>query len=520
MCRSPAAARRFAQSLGVDASAPMVLYTGTFEAYQGLDLLFAAARLVRRERPDARFVLAGGKARSGGARQSAGGRCRRRRIHLHRRAAVRERFRLSRRRRRARLAAQHRHEHAAEDLSVSALGPRHRRHAAADAHAGAVRRGGDSDRADARRLCARHPASHQRPGGGRTNRVDAAKQLADTRYTYEAYLQRTREACAALVRVNGVRPCFLRKAENHYSYAAYADPAMAASFDAKRFGGPIGQILLAGSGTRARRQFLGDVSGRRMLDMATGTGRAALALAQTRRPGHRRRCLERDAERRAARAPPTRGSPSSSRKATRTRWPSRTGAFDAVVCLRMLMHVPDWRQALSELCRVSRTPARVRLPGARQRRGAAGGLAQGARSRSGSSVEAYRVFSARRYRARARTPRLSHRRTSTNSSSCPSRFTKLSGRRPSRAASKGCLAGRRHAEAGRLARHHCSRAVRVLVTGATGFTGGHLARTLARRGYRRSGAGAPAPRRRASSKRRASNRRSARSRIVPRSRAR
>jgi glycosyltransferase involved in cell wall biosynthesis len=28
---------------------------------------------------------------------------------------------------------------------------------------------------------------------------DAAKLLADTRYTYEAYLQRTREACAALV---------------------------------------------------------------------------------------------------------------------------------------------------------------------------------------------------------------------------------------------------------------------------------------------------------------------------------
>ena len=27
----------------------------------------------------------------------------------------------------------------------------------------------------------------------------AAKRLADTRYTYEAYLQRTREACAALV---------------------------------------------------------------------------------------------------------------------------------------------------------------------------------------------------------------------------------------------------------------------------------------------------------------------------------
>ena len=28
---------------------------------------------------------------------------------------------------------------------------------------------------------------------------DAARRLADTRYTYDAYLQRTREACAALV---------------------------------------------------------------------------------------------------------------------------------------------------------------------------------------------------------------------------------------------------------------------------------------------------------------------------------
>jgi glycosyltransferase involved in cell wall biosynthesis len=37
-----------------------VLYTGTFEAYQGLDLLFAAHAHVLGERPDARLVLAGG----------------------------------------------------------------------------------------------------------------------------------------------------------------------------------------------------------------------------------------------------------------------------------------------------------------------------------------------------------------------------------------------------------------------------------------------------------------------------
>jgi len=42
-------------------NAPVVLYTGTFEAYQGLDLLFAAMALVKRQRPDARLVLAGGK---------------------------------------------------------------------------------------------------------------------------------------------------------------------------------------------------------------------------------------------------------------------------------------------------------------------------------------------------------------------------------------------------------------------------------------------------------------------------
>jgi glycosyltransferase involved in cell wall biosynthesis len=40
---------------------PVVLYTGTFEAYQGLDLLFEALRHVRALKPDARLVLAGGK---------------------------------------------------------------------------------------------------------------------------------------------------------------------------------------------------------------------------------------------------------------------------------------------------------------------------------------------------------------------------------------------------------------------------------------------------------------------------
>ncbi len=46
---------------GFSAHTPVVLYTGTFEAYQGLDLLFDAAVHVRASRPDARFLLAGGR---------------------------------------------------------------------------------------------------------------------------------------------------------------------------------------------------------------------------------------------------------------------------------------------------------------------------------------------------------------------------------------------------------------------------------------------------------------------------
>src|SRR5262249_12515336 len=49
------------QALAVLPETPLVVYTGTFEAYQGLDLLFDAMALVRQTRTDATLVLAGGK---------------------------------------------------------------------------------------------------------------------------------------------------------------------------------------------------------------------------------------------------------------------------------------------------------------------------------------------------------------------------------------------------------------------------------------------------------------------------
>jgi glycosyltransferase involved in cell wall biosynthesis len=59
---SPADARSVRASFKLDPSAPVVLYAGTFEKYQGLDLLFAAMALVRKSQPDVRLLLAGGKA--------------------------------------------------------------------------------------------------------------------------------------------------------------------------------------------------------------------------------------------------------------------------------------------------------------------------------------------------------------------------------------------------------------------------------------------------------------------------
>ncbi len=49
------------ESLGLGPEVPVVLYTGTFEAYQGLDLLYKAMRIAVRARPDAKLVMVGGE---------------------------------------------------------------------------------------------------------------------------------------------------------------------------------------------------------------------------------------------------------------------------------------------------------------------------------------------------------------------------------------------------------------------------------------------------------------------------
>ena len=125
--------------LGVGADVPIVLYTGTFENYQGLDLLYDAMAVVVRTRPDARLVMVGGEpAQVEAARRHVAGLGLDVVGRLHGAASGGRGAGVPRRRDHSRVAAVDRHEHAAEDLSVPAIGPPDRRDQSAHAHAGVV----------------------------------------------------------------------------------------------------------------------------------------------------------------------------------------------------------------------------------------------------------------------------------------------------------------------------------------------------------------------------------------------
>jgi glycosyltransferase involved in cell wall biosynthesis len=176
----------------------MVLYTGTFEAYQGLDLLFAAAKIVRAGRPDARVVLAGGKpdqvarANAQAAAIGAGGLIFTGELPSDaipayldaadalvspRSSGTNTPLKIYQYLRSGRVIVATRlltHTQVLSDDVAILTEP-----TAEDFARGILQAIND-------------PAASTQIG-------DAARRLAETRYTYEAYLQRTREACSALV---------------------------------------------------------------------------------------------------------------------------------------------------------------------------------------------------------------------------------------------------------------------------------------------------------------------------------
>ena len=180
---------------------------------------------------------------------------------------------------------------------------------------------------------------------------------------------------------------------DHYSYSAYADPAMARTFDRRRFSGPIGE-LVAKSQARVLANMVGRIQDREVLDVGTGTGRAAFILALG---GAKVTAVDASEEmlaiarQRAAEQSLTtirfqRGDAHALDFADRS--------FDAVVSFRMLMHTPQWKRCVAELCRVAERLVIVDYPSATSV-ALFESLARRVTHAMGAKTEPYRVFTHR-----------------------------------------------------------------------------------------------------------------------------
>lgn len=179
---------------------------------------------------------------------------------------------------------------------------------------------------------------------------------------------------------------------DHYSYAVYADETTARTFDDKRFGGPIGS-LVASTQARVLANMIGRIHGRLILDVGTGTGRAAVLMA---RGGAHVTGVDASEEMLAV-----------ARHRAADELLSVTfmqgdahalafgdRSFDAVVCFRVLMHVPDWRRCLGEICRTANRLVIFDYPSATSVALVQSAIRQLARA-VGVKTEAYRVLSGR-----------------------------------------------------------------------------------------------------------------------------
>jgi 2-polyprenyl-3-methyl-5-hydroxy-6-metoxy-1,4-benzoquinol methylase len=166
---------------------------------------------------------------------------------------------------------------------------------------------------------------------------------------------------------------------------------MARSFEDRRFGGPIGQ-LIAAEQARVLANMIGRIHERTILDVGTGTGRAALMLA---RGGARVTAI--DASEEMLEVARQRAADQLVKvnfiRGDAHHLDFKDRSFDVVVCLRVLMHTPDWRQCMSELCRVADRLVIFDYPSATSA-ALAQSLARRMFSAAGGRTEAYRVFRA------------------------------------------------------------------------------------------------------------------------------
>ena len=136
----------------------------------------------------------------------------------------------------------------------------------------------------------------------------------------------------------------------HYSYRVYSDPKMARDFDHDRFGGPIGELIKNNQEQLVFRT-LPDVQNWKVIDVGAGTGRITLPFLSR---GADVTACDASAEmlevlKQKANHPALHVFVAD---AHQLQFPDH--AFNCAISFRMLLHVVDWRKALSELCRVSK----------------------------------------------------------------------------------------------------------------------------------------------------------------------
>ena len=177
---------------------------------------------------------------------------------------------------------------------------------------------------------------------------------------------------------------------DHYSYSAYADPVMARTFDNRRFSGPIGE-LIAKSQARVLANMVGRINDREMLDVGTGTGRAAFILALG---GAKVTAVDASEEMLAIarqRAAEQMLSTIKFQRGDAHALDFGDRSFDVVVSFRMLMHTPQWKRCVAELCRVAERLVVVDYPSATSV-ALFESLARRGMHAAGIKTEPYRVF--------------------------------------------------------------------------------------------------------------------------------
>lgn len=177
---------------------------------------------------------------------------------------------------------------------------------------------------------------------------------------------------------------------DHYSYTVYADSATARTFDERRFGGPIGD-LVASQQAAVLLEALGSVKGRAILDVGTGTGRAAFLMAGAGAVVTGVDASEEMLSVARSRAVPVGGQIRfATGDAHALAFPDQS--FDIAVSLRVLMHTPGWARSIDELCRVARHLVVLDYPSIRST-ALVQSIARRCLHALGAKTEPYRVFS-------------------------------------------------------------------------------------------------------------------------------